>query len=778
MTGIEFLEQARAHAPDAKLVLLTAYADTDVAIKAINDIGLDHYLLKPWDPPEERLYPVLDDLLERLAATRIPTTAAACASSGTAGRSGATRSRRSWRATTSRTAGSTSSATTRRSGCTTCAAVTAADLPLVLVPDGEPLRSPSTLDLAGALGLRTSAEQPLYDLCIVGGGPGRAGGRGVRRLRGPADRRRRARGARAGRPGRARRSRTTSASRGACRAPTSPQRAVAQARRFGAEMVLAREVVGFETRGPVRAVRFGDGTEIEARAVLVATGVSYRLLEAPGLGELAGRGVYYGATASEAASCDGDDVYVVGAANSAGQAALNLARYARRVVMLVRSDALEASDVAATSSSGSARPQHRGAARRPRSSAGGATVISRRSRSPTAPPGPRTRSPTNWLFVFIGASPRTDWLGDDVARDDKGFVITGPRPRWPRRTAALAARARAVRAGDERAGCVRRRRRSARLDEAGRVRGRRGRDVGLPRPPLPGDDLMDGRRAARPLPVRRATDEQLAELAAVGEEVALRRGRGAVPRGRPRRLLVGAARGRVDLVRRAGREEAVVMTTMDGPGVVGRRLPGVGRRGSYLATGRGASAGPDVPGPVAGARRAASREWFPFSVHLIEGFFQTVRSMDTLSRQREALIALGTLAAGLAHEINNPASAATRAVDALQAPARRCSRRSSVWPSGRCPPSSSSRSTGCGARSTLGRRHRSVGRRRPRGGALRLARRPRCRRGVAHRAGAGRRRRRRRVVRARRAVLDGDTLEPGLEWVGEHPRRHAACSPR
>ena len=218
----------------------------------------------------------------------------------------------------------------------------AADLPLVLVPDGETLRAPSTRELAAALGLRTTAEQPLYDLCIVGGGPaglaaavygaseglrtvviereapgGQAGAERVDRElpgvpEGPVGRR-----------------------------PHPPRRRPGPALRGrdGAR----QDVVGFDVRGPVRAVRFDDGAEIEARAVLVATGVSYRMLDAPGLADFTGRGVFYGATASEARACEGDDVYVVGAANSAGQAALNIARYARRVTMLVRADSLEKS---------------------------------------------------------------------------------------------------------------------------------------------------------------------------------------------------------------------------------------------------------------------------------------------------------------------------------------------------------------------------------------------------------------------------------------------------
>ncbi len=442
MTGVEFLEHARDHAPDAKLVLLTAYADTDVAIKAINDIDLDYYLLKPWDPPEERLYPVFDDLLgdwrdgyvddadgirvvghrwsERshdvktfLARNHVPYRWFDLERDDEAHR------------------------------LVELANATGDDLPLVLIPDGETLRAPSNLGLADALGLRTHAEQPLYDLCIVGGGPAglAAAVYGASEGLQTVVVEREAPGGQAGQ------SSSIENYLGFPKGLTGADlthRAVAQARRFGAEMVLARDVVGFEVRGPVRAVLFSDGTEIEARAVVVATGVSYRMVEAPGLGDLTGRGVYYGATPSEARSCQGEDVYIVGAANSAGQAALNIARYARRVVMLVRSDSLEKSmsqylvERINAAANIEVRLQTEIVAGHGDDHLEAITIADRTT-------GSEHQMPTNWVFVFIGASPRTDWLGKDVARDDKGAVITGhdllarnEDPRWPLTRAPLA----------------------------------------------------------------------------------------------------------------------------------------------------------------------------------------------------------------------------------------------------------------------------------------------------------------------------------------------------
>jgi thioredoxin reductase (NADPH) len=201
-------------------------------------------------------------------------------------------------------------------------------------------------------------------------------------------------------------------------------------------MVLARDVVGLETRGPVRAVCFGD-TEIEARTVLVATGVSYRMLEAPGVTELAGRGVYYGATASEARLCQGDDVYVIGAANSAGQAVLNLAQHARRVVLLVRSDSLEKAMSSYLVERLRAAPNVEVRLQTEVAAASGSGHLETLTLSDRAA-GTKEEVSTNWLFVFIGAQPRTDWLGAEVARDGKGFVVTGhdlltrrDGPRWP-----------------------------------------------------------------------------------------------------------------------------------------------------------------------------------------------------------------------------------------------------------------------------------------------------------------------------------------------------------
>ncbi|WP_457205629.1 FAD-dependent oxidoreductase [Nocardioides sp. P5_C9_2] len=423
MSGIQVLREVRQQSPDSKLVLLTAYADTDVAIRAINDIALDYYLMKPWDPPQDRLYPVLDELLQDWGHAH-PDRESEVRVVGHRW-SEHTHDVKSFLAHNHvpyrwLEVGQSEEAT-RLLGL---AGAGADDLPVVALPDGVALRAPTTVALADALGLRTRAERQLYDLCIVGAGPAGlaaavyAASEGLQTVVVERD----APGGQAGQ----------SASienylgfpKGLSGADLT-HRAVAQASRFGAEMVLARDVVGFETRGPVRAVLLDGSTDIEARAVLVASGVSYRRLEAPGVDDAVGRGIYYGATASEASQTTGEDVYVVGAANSAGQAALNFARFAKRVVLVVRGEALEASmsQYLVSRIRTTANVEVRLHTEVVGAHGDGhleAVVLADRGT------GAEEEVETSWVFVFIGAAPRTGWLGDTVARDGRGFVLTGP----------------------------------------------------------------------------------------------------------------------------------------------------------------------------------------------------------------------------------------------------------------------------------------------------------------------------------------------------------------
>ncbi len=423
MTGIEMLTQARVHAPGARTLLLTAYADTDAAINGINDIGLDYYLLKPWDPPTERLYPVVDELLSdweqenKQLTTDVRIVGDRWSDRGHEIKMFLARNHVPYRWYDIER---DDEAVRLRD----LAHATPTEMPLVLVPDGEVLRSPTTLDVAAALGLHTSASQTLYDVCIVGGGPAGLAAAVYAASEGLTTVvvEREAPGGQAGQ------SASIENYLGFPKGLSGSElarRALAQVSRFGAEMVLARDVVGFETRGPVHAVLIGGGVEIEARALIVATGVDYRRLTADGIDELSGRGVYYGAHASQAKLTEDEDVYIVGAANSAGQAALNMARFAKRVVLVVRAATLTLTMSQYLIERILAHP---GITVRYRSEIVAARGDGHLEALCIADREADTieEVPSSWLFVFIGASPLTEWLGPKVVRDGKGFVITGP----------------------------------------------------------------------------------------------------------------------------------------------------------------------------------------------------------------------------------------------------------------------------------------------------------------------------------------------------------------
>ena len=441
MTGIEFLQHSKEVAPTAKLVLLTAYADTDVAIKAINDIDLDYYLLKPWSPPEEKLYPVIDDLLDdweeahdRVDEVRIIGNKWSELSHDTRMFLARNHVPYQWLELD------------RDAEAQRLFALFEGDqqqLPLVILENGTVLRGAELRDVADALGLHTTTESPLYDLVVIGAGPSglAAAVYGASEGLRTAIIEREAPGGQAAQS--ARIENYLGFPNGLSGADLS-HRAVTQARRLGAEMVLARTVVGLEQRGQIHAVCFDDGTSVEARAVLVTTGVAYRLLEATGLANFTGRGVFYGASASDAPRTAGDDVYIVGAANSAGQAALNLAKYAKRVVILVRGDSLEKAMSRYLVERINAADNIDVRLNTEIVSGGGTdhlerlTLVGRIS-------GVEETVETNWLYAFIGAFPHTDWLGDEIARDSKGFILTGPDvaaltgdgPCWPLRRPPL-----------------------------------------------------------------------------------------------------------------------------------------------------------------------------------------------------------------------------------------------------------------------------------------------------------------------------------------------------
>lgn len=435
MNGVQFLEAAMDLFPLARRVLLTAYADTGAAIDAINIVDLDHYLLKPWSPPEENLYPVLDTLLELWAAapdlesgeTRI--VGHRWSAPSFAVREFLARNLVPYRWL------SADEPEGRR--LLDAAGLTADDVPLVVTAEGKTLQAPTETELAAHVGLTTTPASDFYDVVVIGAGPAGLGAavyaasEGLRTVLVE-------RSATGGQAGQSSRIENYLGFPDGVSGAQLTDRARRQAARFGAEILSAREVVSLEAAGAGRVLRFSDGTSIGAHTVVLATGVSYRRLQGQGLEAFTGAGVFYGSASFEAANCVGEDVYIVGGANSAGQAAVYFSRYADRVHLLVRGADLTRSmshylvaqieSIANilvhphTEVAGGEGDQH-------------LERLMLRDNST----GAVTTTDASWLFVFIGAEPPTGWLDGVVTRDERGFVLTGPdllsqgaRPaRWP-----------------------------------------------------------------------------------------------------------------------------------------------------------------------------------------------------------------------------------------------------------------------------------------------------------------------------------------------------------
>ena len=421
MTGTEFLAEALPLQPDAKRVLLTAYADTDVAIRAINEIKLDQYLLKPWDPPEEKLYPVVDDLLADWAAGYRPAfeglrlLSGRWAPRGHEIRDFLTRNQvpYTWLDPDADEDG-------RRLAASLDEPVDATR-PVIVLPDGRSLRDPGNRELADAIGMSTHAALPFYDLVIVGGGPAGlaaavyGASEGLKTLMVERE----APGGQAG---------TTSRIENYLGFPAGlsgsdlARRALTQAKRLGAEILSSQEATTIRREDPYRFVGLDDGTEVSCQAVIVTTGVSYRQLEVPGAAELAGAGVYYGAATTEAKLYQDAEVAVIGAGNSAGQAVVHLARFAKAVHLVIRGDDVssgmsaylveqirELENVQIHTSTETA-------ALRGETHLVGATFST---------PDGDIELGLDAMFIFIGQQPRTAWLDGVVARDGRGFVLTG-----------------------------------------------------------------------------------------------------------------------------------------------------------------------------------------------------------------------------------------------------------------------------------------------------------------------------------------------------------------
>ncbi|MBW4613606.1 MAG: FAD-dependent oxidoreductase [Desmonostoc vinosum HA7617-LM4] len=423
MSGVEFLERAMSIFPDTKRALLTAYADTDAAIRAINTTRIDYYLMKPWDPPEERLYPVLNDLLDDWQATFHPPFAGI----RVIGNRWSPQSHQvkdflarnqvpyEWMDI---------ELSTEAQQLFQYAKCDRLQLPLVIFPDGSNLVQPNNIQIAEKIGLQTQAEKPFYDLVIVGGGPAGlaaavyGASEGLRTVLIERE----APGGQAG---------TSSRIENYLGFPVGlsggdlARRAVTQARRFGVEILTPQEAKEIRVADPYRFLQLADGSEISCHTIILALGVAWRRLDVPGLDRLTGAGVYYGAAQTEALSCKDEDVYIVGGANSAGQAAMYFSKYARQVTMLVRGESLTISMsqylIDQIANTPNITVQNYTSVVEAKGETSLEAIVLENKLT-----GEKQTVPATSLFIFIGAVPNTDWLDGIVQRDDRGFILTGP----------------------------------------------------------------------------------------------------------------------------------------------------------------------------------------------------------------------------------------------------------------------------------------------------------------------------------------------------------------
>ncbi|MFD5231476.1 FAD-dependent oxidoreductase [Streptomyces qaidamensis] len=422
MNGIEFLEQALDVYPGARRVLLTAYADTNAAIDAINVVDLDHYLLKPWDPPVEKLYPVLDDLLQAWRSSDFrPVPSTKVVGHRWSSRSSDVREFLARNQVPYRWY-SADEPEGRR--LLAAAGEDGMRLPVVITPDGTPLVEPEAVDLAARVGLATTPTADFYDLVVIGGGPAGLGAavygasEGLRTVLVE-------RSATGGQAGQSSRIENYLGFPDGVSGAQLTDRARRQAAKFGAEILTAREVTALEVNGAARIVRFSDGSAVAAHSVILATGVSYRQLAAPGCESLTGCGVYYGSALTEAPACQGQDVYIVGGANSAGQAAMYLSRGAKSVTLLVRGESLTASMSHYLIQQIEESPNIQVRARTVVEEAHGDGRLERLTLR-DVDTGETEQVDAQWVFVFIGAAPLTGWLDGTVLRDERGFILAGP----------------------------------------------------------------------------------------------------------------------------------------------------------------------------------------------------------------------------------------------------------------------------------------------------------------------------------------------------------------
>jgi len=426
MDGVNFLSEAMEMHPLAKRALLTAYADTSAAIDAINEARVHYYLMKPWDPPEEKLFPALDDLLHDWTATFHPPYEGIRVL-------GTRWSTRSYELRDFLARNQVpyqwidvelAQTDPEVSGLVNSLGPEAETLPLILFPDGARLAEPPLPAVADKIGLHTHTETSFYDLAIVGGGPaglaaavyGASEGLHTVMIE---------REAPGGQAGLSSRIENYLGFPSGLSGNDLARRAVAQARRFGVEILAPQEAVSLRAEGPYRFLKLADGFEISCHALLLAMGVQWRTLDVPGIERLQGAGVYYGGGTTEAMACKGEIVHIIGGANSAGQAAMHFAKFADKVVMLVRGESLAATMSHYLIEQIEKTPNIEVQTRSSVVEVHGETRLTGLTILCSAT-GVKEQVPATSLYIFIGAQPRTEWLGNLIERDERGFILSGP----------------------------------------------------------------------------------------------------------------------------------------------------------------------------------------------------------------------------------------------------------------------------------------------------------------------------------------------------------------
>jgi thioredoxin reductase (NADPH) len=426
MNGVGFLAEAMEIHPQAKRALLTAYADTTAAIDAINEARIHYYLMKPWDPPEEKLFPAIDDLLTDWNSTFRPlyegirVLGTRWSNRSYELRDFLARNQVPYQWIDVELAQTDPEVRT----LITSLGPEAETLPLVLFPDGTRLAEPPLPAVADKVGLRTHALTDFYDLAIVGGGPAGlaaavyGASEGLRTVMIERE-------APGGQAGLSSRIENYLGFPSGLSGSDLARRAVAQARRFGVEILSPQDVVGLRIDGPYRFIKLADGSEISCNALLLAMGVQWRTLEVPGIDRLQGAGVYYGGGTSEAIACRGETVYVIGGANSAGQAAMHFSKFAEKVIMLVRGTSLASTMSHYLIEQIEKTPNIEVWTKTTVVEVQGDTRLTGITVQ-CEPSGTRKELPATSLFIFIGAQPSTDWLGSLIERDERGFILSGP----------------------------------------------------------------------------------------------------------------------------------------------------------------------------------------------------------------------------------------------------------------------------------------------------------------------------------------------------------------